>query len=131
MILDSSAISTILFRQPMAPRLVEAIANAKAVGVGAPTVVECSLVISARLGVERRHLVVDFLRQAEVEVLPFRDEHYAAAIEAFQRYGKGKHIAALNFGDCMAYAMAQVADQPLLFTGTDFSKTDIRSALRS
>jgi ribonuclease VapC len=62
-------------------------------------------------------------------VVPFNEEHLNAAASAFIRFGRGRHAAALNFGDCMSYALASVADMPLLFTGRDFSQTDIAPAL--
>ena len=65
------------------------------------------------------------MREAEVEIVPFEPEHYQAAADAFERYGKGRHKAALNFGDCLTYAVAHVAGMPLLFTGQDFSQTDL------
>ena len=129
MILDSSAIVAILLRQPAAERLLAAMSEAEVVGVGVPTLVESSIVISARLGPEARTLPLDFAREGGVELIPFRDEHLAAAIDAFHRFGKGRHAASLNFGDCMAYAVAHVAAQPLLFVGNDFAKTDIEAAI--
>ena len=129
MILDSSAIVTILLRQPGTERLLKAIADAPLVAVGAPTLVESAIVIVARLGEHARSLPLEFAREGGVEVLPFDDAHISAAIDAFLRYGKGRHPAALNLGDCMAYATAYVARQPLLYVGRDFAKTDIESAL--
>jgi len=95
------------------------------VGAGAPTVVESALVLSSRIRRNSRVLLNEFLREAEVEIIPFTRDHYDVAIDAFERYGKGRHAAALNFGDCMTYAVARIAGMPLLFTGNDFSKTDI------
>ena len=69
-----------------------------------------------------------FLRRLEAEVVPFNEEHLDAAATAFIRFGRGRHPAALNFGDCMSYAVASVAGMPLLFSGEDFSKTDIAQA---
>jgi ribonuclease VapC len=62
------------------------------------------------------------------EIVPFTQEHYEAAVSAFLRYGKGRHPAGLNFGDCMSYALAVVSGLPLLYTGTDFSLTDVKTA---
>lgn len=74
--------------------------------------------VSARMARDPRN-------EAEVEVLPFETEHWGAALEAFERFGKGRHPAALNFGDCLAYATARVRRQPLLCDGDDFSRTDL------
>jgi len=68
------------------------------------------------------------LRNISAEIVPFTEEHYEAAVSAFLRYGKGQHPAGLNFGDCMSYALAIVSGLPLLYTGKDFSKTDIQAA---
>jgi ribonuclease VapC len=69
-----------------------------------------------------------FLRRLEAEVVPFNQEHLDAAATAFIRFGRGRHPAALNFGDCMTYAIASVAGMPLLFAGEDFGRTDIARA---
>ena len=70
----------------------------------------------------------EFLRAAEAEVIPFSEDHSRVALQAYLRFGKGRHPAALNFGDCLCYATASLARQPLLFVGGDFSKTDIEPA---
>jgi len=67
----------------------------------------------------------EFLREAEVEVIPFTRDHYDVALDAFARFGRGRHAAGLNFGDCLTYAVARISGMPLLFTGGDFSKTDL------
>ena len=95
------------------------------VAAGAPTLVETALVLSSRMRKNARALLNEFLREAEVEIISFTRDHYEAAVDAFERYGKGRHSAALNFGDCMTYAVARISGMPLLFTGKDFSKTDI------
>jgi len=63
--------------------------------------------------------------EASIAVVPFGESHYSAAVDAWLRYGKRKHPAALNFGDCLSYAVARLADEPLLFVGDDFARTDI------
>jgi ribonuclease VapC len=70
-------------------------------------------------------LLSDFLANIEADVIPFSQNHLKVAIDAFLRYGRGRNPAALNFGDCLSYAIASVANMPLLFIGNDFSKTDI------
>jgi ribonuclease VapC len=73
-------------------------------------------------------LVKEFLDEWRVQVLPFGRHHWRVAGEAFRRFGKGRHPASLNYGDCMTYASARLAEMPLLFTGNDFARTDIAPA---
>jgi ribonuclease VapC len=97
--------------------------------VGAPTLFETEMVLVGKGGLERRSSLRRFLTENEVATVPFDDVHRRLATTAFIRYGKGRHPAALNFGDCMTYATARVADAPLLFVGQDFAKTDLTAAL--
>ena len=128
MVLDSSAIVAIHLREPGYERLIEALENAEVVVVGVPTLLETAMVLSVRLGRDARPLLSGFLRRLRAEGVAFNEEHLDAAITAFLRFGRGRHKAALNFGDCMAYAIAAVAGMPLLFTGEDFPQTDIARA---
>ena len=128
MVLDSSAIVAIHLREPGHERLIESIDAAEVVVVGVPTLLEAAMVLTSRLGQDARPVVFAFLRRLEAEVVPFNEEHLDAAITAFLRFGRGRHPAALNFGDCMSYAVASVAGMPLLFTGEDFRRTDIAQA---
>jgi ribonuclease VapC len=128
MVLDSSAIVAILLREPGHQRLIERIDAANVVVVGVPTLLETAMVLTARLGQDARPMLFAFLRRLEAEVVPFNEEHLDAAATAFIRFGRGRHPAALNFGDCMSYAVASVAGMPLLFTGEDFGRTDITQA---
>jgi ribonuclease VapC len=124
-ILDSSAIIAILLREPGFEALVAAVAQADLVAVGAPTLVETGIVLTARLGSEAAGILGDFVAECDVTIVPFDIQHWRLAVDAFDRFGKGRHGAALNFGDCMTYAVASVAGQPLLFTGDDFGQTDL------
>jgi ribonuclease VapC len=128
LILDSSAIVAAMLREPGHQRILERIDAATSVGVAAPIVVETAIVISSRLRLDARPQLREFLQAAEVEVIPFTSEHMDSAIDAFLRYRKGRHPAALNFGDCLSYASATIAGLPLLFTGSDFLKTDVTPA---
>jgi len=128
MVLDSSAIVAMIRGEPGCEELVRRMDRTDIVAVGAPTLVEAGLVLTRRLGQDARPAIGDFLRDAEVDIIPFTEEHYQLAVDAFQRYGKGRHPAALNFGDCLSYAVARLSGMPLLFTGDDFSKTDIPRA---
>src|SRR5581483_4641869 len=94
--------------------------------VGGPTLAETGIVLTARLGPSGRTLLARFVQETGLVVVPFGDEHWAAAIDAFLRFGKGRHPAALNFGDCLTYAVARLAGEPLLCLGDDFAKTDLQ-----
>lgn len=124
MILDSSAIVAILLREPGSDALREKLDRAPGVAVGAPTLVETSIVLSSRTS-DSRHLMARFLLEAGVAVVPFTDAHFGEAAGAWLRFGKGRHPAALNFGDCLTYAVARLSGEPLLCTGEDFARTDL------
>jgi ribonuclease VapC len=129
MVLDSSAIVAIEAKESGYQGLIEKIdMAANAVLIGAPTVLETIMVLTARRRQDASKWVTGFLRSVDADVVPFSAEHLEAAVKAFLRFGKGRHPAALNFGDCMAYATASVAGEPLLYVGNDFAKTDIRAA---
>ncbi len=125
LVLDSSAIVCILMKEPGYQPLVEKIAAAKIILAGSPTLLETTMVLTSRLGPDGGALLSDFLANIEADVIPFSQNHLKVAIDAFLRYGRGRNPAALNFGDCLSYAIASVANMPLLFIGNDFSKTDI------
>ncbi len=125
MILDSSALVSVLLREPGWQALLARIAADETAAVGAPTLAETGLVLTARLGRDARRLLSAFVREAGIAVIPFVEEHARVAVEAYARYGKGRHPAALNFGDCMTYAVARLAGQPILCVGDDFPRTDL------
>lgn len=125
MVLDTSAIVALQLKEPGYERLLEALSRADLVVVGAPTLLEAAMVLTARLGKDARPSLAALLRGLEAEVVAFGEVHQDAAVTAFVRFGRGRHPARLNFGDCMSYAVAAVAGLPLLFTGDDFSQTDI------
>jgi ribonuclease VapC len=128
MVLDSSAIVAVLLKEPGYERLLEATSSAEVIVVGVPTLLETTMVLTTRLGQDARPLLSAFLRRLEAEVVAFNEEHLEAATTAFLRFGRGRHAAGLNFGDCQAYAIASVAGLPLLFVGEDFTRTDIARA---
>ena len=125
MILDSSAIVAVLLKEPGYERLLERLAENPEPGVGAPTMVETGIVLSARLGASGQTLLGRFAQAYELVVLPCEAEHWTIAVQAFLRFGKGRHPAGLNFGDCLTYATARLAGEPLLCLGEDFAKTDL------
>ena len=129
MTLDSSALVAILFSEPGFLDVVDCILEADLVRVGAPTLVETGLVLSGRRGVAGAPEVESLLRELGETVVPFGEAEWRAATAAYGRFGRGRHKAALNFGDCLAYATAAVAGDALLFVGDEFRQTDIPAAL--
>ncbi len=129
MILDSSAVIAITLKEPGFENLLAAMDAASRIGIGAPTLVETAVVLSARTESDGRGLVSRFLLEADVAVVPFTDAHFGTAVDAWLRFGRGRHPAGLNFGDCLSYATARLASEPLLFTGNDFRRTDISAAV--
>jgi ribonuclease VapC len=129
LILDSSAIVAIICGEKGSERLVAAVETAPHLGIGAPTATESAIVLVRRFGVAGRLMLARFLEQNDVISISFGNHHLSVAAEAFIRYGKGRHPARLNYGDCMTYATAKIADVPLLFTGDDFAKTDLTPAV--
>jgi len=128
LILDTSAILAIVFREPELDEFLRKIGAAPTVGVGGPTLVETTTILAARLGEQGRRLLSLMIERAGVVVISFDPPHSQLAIEAWLRFGRGRHPAGLNFGDCLAYATARLAGRPLLCKGDDFSKTDLALA---
>jgi ribonuclease VapC len=128
MTLDSSALIAILVSEAGSLDLVDQILEADVVRVGTPTLVETSIVLSSRRGKPSMKEVQRLIEELGVSVVAFGDADWQAAASAYDRFGRGKHPAGLNFGDCLAYAAASTAGDSLLFVGNDFSKTDIKRA---
>ncbi|WP_288456023.1 type II toxin-antitoxin system VapC family toxin [uncultured Sphingomonas sp.] len=125
--IDTSALLAILKGEADAPAIAAAIERAGQIIIGAPTCVEARMVAAGQRP-SVRDLLDELLIDIGAETIDFTARHLEAATQAFERFGKGRHPAALNFGDCMAYAVARVAECPLLYKGQDFARTDIRSA---
>jgi ribonuclease VapC len=128
MVLDSSALVSILLEESGHDVLLERAGRAEVLFVGAPIALETAMVLCSRLQRDARPILSSFLRGMNVEIVDFSEVHYDAAISAFLRFGKGRHPAALNFGNCISYALASVSGLPLLYSGTDFSRTDVQGA---
>ena len=128
MTLDSSALVAILFAELGHLDLVDRILAADSVRVAAPTLVETSIVLAGRRRSASAGDVEALVEELGVTVVPFGEREWQAAVDAFLRFGRGRHAAALNFGDCLAYAAATVANDSLLFVGDDFARTDITPA---
>ena len=128
MTLDSSAILAVLFREAGFESIVARMLRAKVRIVGAPTLAETGIVLSAKLRSASQGMLDRFLQEFEVSTVSFGEQHWKEACEAFLRFGRGRHPARLNFGDCLSYAAARLSGQPLLFAGKDFLQTDIAAA---
>ena len=128
MIVDSSAVLAVLYREPDAERFERAIASAPGCRMSVANALETSIVMEGRGGSAAGHALDRFLKAAVIELEPLTAEHMEAARRAWRRFGKGNHPAALNFGDCFAYALADVTGEPLLFKGEDFARTDVEAA---
>lgn len=128
-VLDSSALMAIVLEEAEGPEFLAAIAGEDTI-IGAPTCLEAQMAAMGRGGRSALSALRQILSQSPVEVVQFSLEHTAAAYDAFERFGRGRHPAKLNFGDCMAYAVAKLANAPLLYKGGDFALTDIGAALQ-
>lgn len=128
MTLDSSAIVALLREEPGHEELERKMLEAETLVIGAPTLFETEIVVVRRGGQRGEAAVSDFREKFDLVVIPFDEEHSDVAAKAFDRFGKGRHPAALNYGDCMTYATARLAEQPLLFKGDDFARTDLEAA---
>lgn len=129
-VVDTSAIVAIIEAEPEAPAFELALEQAQTKTVAAPSVIEAMMVLSRKRGADSANVVMGMLRAFEIQVVAF-DEHFIpVAFNAFLRFGKGRHPAGLNFGDCFSYALAHSRGEPLLFKGQDFSATDLISVVR-
>jgi ribonuclease VapC len=127
-IVDTSAIISILGAEGDARLFAEAMAEAFELRVSAATYVETGIVLDSRRDVALSRSLDDFIRNARIVVEPVTAEQAELAREAYRDFGKGRHRAGLNFGDCFAYALAKDKAEPLLFNGEDFRETDVEIA---
>ena len=125
MVIDTSAILAILLQEPAADRLMSAVEADRTRLVSAATVVEASLVLLGRYGEAGDPPLDRLLRGIGAEIVPVGEEQVALARDGALRFGRGRHPAALNFGDCFSYALSVERGEPLLFVGDDFSQTDV------
>jgi ribonuclease VapC len=125
MVLDTSALLAILQNEPERRAFNEAIEAADTRRISVGNFVEVSIVIEARFGDGGLRELDHYLERATIEIVPVDVEQGKVARRAFSRYGKGRHAAGLNFGDCFAYALAMAVGEPLLYKGSDFSQTDV------
>ena len=129
MIVDTSALAAIMLQEPDAFQYPERISRAETCSMSAATFVELSMVLVGQVGPQALRPCDEFIRDVGIWIEPLTVEHGRLAREAFLNFGKGRHPAGLNFGDCFSYALAKSKNEPLLFKGRDFSRTDIQSAL--
>ena len=127
MVVDTSALVAILLNEPLADALGPIVLANDAV-IAAPNYLEAHMVLKKHFGERTDFVLESRCRDLDVRVVEYTPEHALAAARAFDTYGKGRHPAGLNFGDCIAYAVAEVMHQTLLYVGDDFSLTDIRPA---
>ena len=129
MVIDPSAILAILQNEPERGDFNAAIAAADQRRLSAASLVELSIVVEARCGIEGQSDLDLFLTTANVAIVPFNADQGQIARSAFRRFGKGRHPAGLNLGDCYSYALAQFCAAPLLFKGHDFGFTDVQAVI--
>ncbi len=128
MILDTSAILAILRHEEDSAAFAQKVRESDISRISAATFVELSMVLEATAGDTGLLACDTFIRDNEIRIEALTQEHALAARHAFSNYGKGRHPAGLNLGDCFSYALAKVSGEPLLFKGRDFSRTDIAPA---
>jgi len=126
MVLDTSAILAILQDEPERRHFNEAVEAAETLSLSTASFVECSMILESRYGAEGVRDLDLFIAKAQVSLVPVDEEHADLARRAFRKYGKGRHPASLNFGDCFSYALARALDEPLLFKGNDFPQTGVK-----
>ena len=129
MIVNTSALVAIAAREEDADVFERAVAEGEC-AISSVSYLEVSIVLTARYGPQALAQFDLWLETSEIEVVDFTAEHARLARAAYATFGKGRHRAGLNFGDCAAYALAAATDRTLLYKGEDFSKTDVRSANR-
>jgi ribonuclease VapC len=125
MVLDTSAILAILQDEPERRKFNEAIEATETRSLSTASFVECSMILESRYGADGVRDLDLFIAKAQVSLVAVDEEQAHLARRAFRNYGKGRHPAGLNFGDCFSYALSQALNEPLLFKGGDFSQTDV------
>jgi ribonuclease VapC len=128
-VIDSSALVAILRDEPERRPFIDAIMDHGEPSLSAPTYVEASMVMELRLGDRGCREIDTLIGALRIAIVPFDRTQAEVAREAFRRFGKGRHRASLNIGDCFAYALAKALGAPLLFKGGDFALTDLKAAL--
>jgi len=128
MIIDTSAIIAVLFNEDDAEVYAQLITRSDSRRMSAATFVETAIVVETQTKTSGSRQLDAFLRRADIAIEPVTEEHAHLARQAFIDFGKGRHAAGLNYGDCFSYALAKATGEPLLYKGKDFSKTDLVAA---
>lgn len=128
MIVDASAVLTVLFGEEGAAEYDRAMVEAPHCRMSVANFLEAAMVLESRIGASGGRDLDAFIEETPIELAPVTADHAHAARRAWRRFGKGNHPAGLNFGDCFAYALAETTGEPLLFKGADFPLTDIEDA---
>jgi ribonuclease VapC len=126
MVIDTSALLAVFLAEPERKPFLESIFQDETRMISAASVLETGIVLEARRGESAGREFDLFLIRANLQIVPVDSEQVEIARSAWRKYGKGRHPADLNFGDCFAYALAQYSGEPLLAKGTDFAATDIK-----
>lgn len=129
MIVDTSALLSVVFDEADAPLYARAMLDSPSASISAGNVLEAFIVTDGRRNDILSAKAGEIVEGLRLEIVPLTDIHVVLARQAYREYGKGNHPAALNFGDCIAYALAKATGEPLLFKGNDFSRVDVRAAL--
>lgn len=125
MVVDTSALLAILFEEQDAERFAARLVASRRTIASAVNWLEASIVVEARKGRASMKDFESFIAEARIQVVGFDGEQAVIALAAWRRYGKGRHPAGLNLGDCCAYALSKSSGEPLLYKGDDFAKTDV------
>ena len=128
MVVDTSALVAILKVEPDASTLLSRLGNSGANHIATATLLEAQMVVISQLGEAGVPELELLMNRAQIQVVPFNADHMRWALHGWRHYGKGRHRAALNLGDCFSYGLAKAMDAPLLFKGEDFQYTDVKVA---
>ncbi|MDZ7792739.1 MAG: type II toxin-antitoxin system VapC family toxin [Spirochaetia bacterium] len=127
MVIDTSAVLAVLQNESERDTFLRFIVDAPIRRMSAASYVEAGIVLESRFGSAGTHQLILFMSRAEIQVEQVDLEQAEIALYAYRRFGKGRHTAGLNYGDCFSYALATVKEEPLLYKGSDFPETDIQS----
>jgi ribonuclease VapC len=125
MVVDTSALVAILQNEPQRRKFNEAIESAEARSMSTASFLETSIILESRFGADGVRDLDLFIAKAQISLVSVDEEQAHLARDGFRKYGKGRHPAGLNYGDCFSYALARSCDEPLLFKGQDFLQTDV------
>jgi len=131
MVVDTSALIAVLLAEPEADAFLQAFQASQVKLISTATLVEAKIVVARALGEPGLQHLDLLLQKAEIDPVPLHLEHVYWALRGWRQFGKGRHRAALNLGDCFSYALAMATAEPLLFKGDDFGLTDVAIALQA